>query len=181
MLSFGDLRKRSTSRSSTSPWKILDDGIMPARFLCLSGFRIRSTVAEAQETLTVERTCLLLVSPQAVLSPHEYPARGWGKGRWRGCQRELEDGAEDGGDQTKYGRWGGSPCLLHDRQMQAGEPLFPLTTTWLHPLPATGTLPLLSGGELRLRVLSPIHVFCRLRHTSSLPDGAGGGPHGAGG
>lgn len=104
LLSFGDLWKRSTSRSSTSTWKILDDGIMPARFLCLSGFRIRSTVAEAQETLTVECTCLLLVSPLAVLSPHEYPAGGWGKGRWRGCQRDFRDRAEDGGDQTKHGR-----------------------------------------------------------------------------
>lgn len=31
---------------------------------------------------------------------------------------------------------------LHDRQMQASEPLHPLTATWLHPVPAPGTLPL---------------------------------------
>lgn len=49
----------------------------------------------------------------------------------------------------------GSPCPLHDRQMQADEPLFPLTATWLHPPPATGTLPLRSDGELRPHVLSP--------------------------
>ena len=122
LLSFDDLWKRSTSRSSTSPWKILEDGIVPARFLCLSGFRIRSTVAEAQETLTVECTWLLLVSPQAVLSPHEYPDGSWGKGRWRGCQRDLGDGAEDGGDQTKCGRGRGAlACCMTGRCRQVSH------------------------------------------------------------
>lgn len=96
-------------------------------------------MAEAQEMLTVERTCLLLVSPQAVFSPHEYPSRGSGMGRWRGCQRDLGDRAEDAGDHTKYRReYEALVCYMTD-SMQAGDPLFPLTTIWLHPLPAIRT------------------------------------------
>lgn len=99
---------------------------MLARFLCLSGFRLSSTVAEAQETLAAARTCLLLVSPPAILSPHEYPegADGEGVGETSGTEQKTAGIKQS--------------ALAH--QEQAGEQLFPLTASWLCPPRASGTL-----------------------------------------
>lgn len=78
--------------------------IMLARFLCLSGFRIRSTVAEAQEMLTAEHTCFLLVSLRSVLSHHEYPAEGMGKGYMKRVseQKMLEIKQSTGGSRELF-------------------------------------------------------------------------------
>lgn len=116
---FGDLWKHFTNYCSTSSWKILDYGIMLARFLCLSGFRIRSTVAEAQEMLTAEHTCFLLVSLQSVLSHHEYPARGVGKGLMERVREQKMLGIKESARgsrkllpatwRTDAGKWAASP------------------------------------------------------------------------
>lgn len=126
LLSCGDLWKYSTRRRSPSQWKVLVLGAVLARFLCLSGFRLSSTVAEAQETLAAARTCPLLVSPPAILSPHEYPegADGEGVGETSGTEQKTAGIKQS--------------ALAH--QEQAGEQLFPLTASWLCPPCASGTL-----------------------------------------
>lgn len=126
LLSCGDLWKYSTRRRSPSQWKVLVLGAVLARFLCLSGFRLSSTVAGAQETLAAARTCPLLVSPPAILSPHEYPegADGEGVGETSGTEQKTA--------------WIKQSALAH--QEQAGEQIFPLTASWLCPPRASGTL-----------------------------------------
>lgn len=75
-------------------------------------------MAEAQEILTPEHTCLLLVSLRFVLSPHEYPAEGDGER----VDGEGEGAAEDAGDQTKCRRERGAlACYVTDRCRQVSR------------------------------------------------------------
>lgn len=139
LLSCGDLRKYSSSRCSPSQWKVLVHRAVLARFLCLSGCRLSSTVAGAQELLTAARTCLLLVSPPVVLSPHEYPERADGEGV-----------KEASGVEEKTATISSTSALarqervaaLCDMQTWAGDLLFLLTASWLRAAHASVSCPL---------------------------------------
>lgn len=125
-----------------SQWKVLVLRAVLARFLCLSGFRLSSTVAGAQETLAAARTCPLLVSLLAILSPHEYPegADGEGVGETLGTEQKTAGIKQS--------------TLAH--QEQAGEQLFLPTASWQCPPHASDTL------LLQLCLVSHSMLFFRL-------------------
>lgn len=138
LLSCGDLRKYSSSRCSPSQWKVLVHRSVLARFLCLSGCRLSSTVAGAQELLRVARTCLLLVSPPVVLSPHEYPEGADGEGVREASGVEEKTATISCSALARQERM----AALCDVQTRAGDLLFLLTASWLHAAHASGSHPL---------------------------------------
>lgn len=139
MLSCGDLRKYSSSRYSPSQWKVLVHRAVLARFLCLSGCRLSSTVARAQELLKAARTCLLLVSPPVVLSPHEYPEGADGEGVREASGVEEKTATISSTNALARQKRVAALC---DMQTWAGDLLFLLTTSWLHAAHASGSRPL---------------------------------------